>query len=376
MRKIVGGIVTTFAVSMITLPIVFLRFGMMSTIAPLSNLVIIPLFTILLILSPLLLIFGDFGFVGSGIAWMCQGLTWIIMSIVEYFAKFKDIVFSLYTDVHKYAVIIIFVGICLFMLLGKRRLYVGTSVLCIGIVLLVSQNAFIANQRLENTYVHTLGNDKGDRTYLESGGEICIIDSVYLTKSSVYEPYSRVRKLGYTEIGLYVVSDYTEWSYDALELLTDKTYVRRVALPVPTDSKEAEELYKTSRMLASKGVEVSVSQGRKEFMDADIVFGPNEYTSRSTKRLVAYSIEGKSSRYTYIGSAVWENKEAGAFARSYGEASDVIYFGCSGPKFRYRFKYDLTNVKYCIFSTKAVYYSNCDTQNVRTVMQGRRFILR
>ncbi len=376
MRKIVGGIVTTISVSLITLPIMFARFGFISVIAPVCNLVIIPLFTVLLIISPLLLALGGFGFIGKAIVWVCEGLTYVIMEFVEYFAKYKGIVFSIHTDLHKYAIIIIFVSICLLMMLGKRKAFVGLSLMLIGVSLLVYQNVAIANDRIENTYVHTVGNDKGDRTYLESGGEICIIDSSNLSKSSVSEPYKRSTELGYTEIGMYVLSDYSEWSYDALDMLTDEAYVRRVCLPVPVDGGEAEKLYETSKMLTDKGVKVLIAQGRIEFMDADIIFGPNEYTSRSTKRLISYSIEGSTSRYTYIGSSVWENKDADDFARSYGEASDVIYFGCFGPKFKYRYKYDLTNVKYCVFSTKAAYYSNCDTESVRTVMQGRRFNLR
>ena len=374
--KIIGGIVTTVTVSLITLPIIFLRFGFMSLIAPLCNLIIIPLFTLLLMISPLLLAFGGLGFVGDAIGWVCEGLTETIMAIAEYFARYGDVVFSLHTDIHKYAVIIIFASICLIMMLGKRKVFIGASVLCVGIALLVYQNVTISNDRIENTYVHTIGNDKGDVTYLESGGEICIIDCSYLSKSSVSVPYERVKELGYTEIGMYVVCDYTEWSYDALEMLTDKTYVRRVCLPAPTNADEGEELYKTAKMLTARGIEVLIAYDRVEFMDANIVFGPNERLNRSSKRLITYSIEGNTSRYTYIGASVWENKRANDFAKSYGEASDIIYFGCFGPRFKYAFKYDLTNVKYCVFSTKAVYYCNSDTEGVRTVMQGRRFNLR
>ncbi len=374
-RKIVSSLVTTLVVSFITLPIVFLNFGFISLISPLSNLIFIPLFTLLLCLSPFLLAFGNLGFIGDALCLACNGLTEIILEISGYFASKSGIVLPLSSRLDECGVIILFLSVALIAVLKKRSILIGFFVMAVGVSLISYQGISLHNERTESDYVRTYGDNRGDRTYLESNGKICVIDSIYTSKSSLNQVYADVKQMGYLEIEAYVITDYTIRTYEALDLLTDATYVRSVAVPTPASDDEFELFLAIEEMLKSKGVKVIEISRKMEFEDLKIFFAPSEYLPRSTKRLVAYYIEGKTSRYTYAGAATYESRKVYNFVEKSINASDVVFFGGSGPKFKYRYEYDLSNVKYLMFATKAVYYCKSETQGSRTVLEGRVFKL-
>jgi len=376
LRKLVSSIVTTLTVTFMTLPIVFSKFGFVSLVAPLSNLIFIPLFTLLLFISPPLLFFGGAGFIGDGICFLCDGLTDIILSVVEFFASIEGIVIPISTSIDKWGVILLFASVVLIALLNKKKaLLVGFSVMMIGISLISYQGISLHVERMENNYIRTYGDNRGDRTFLESNGKICVIDSVYPSKNSLSEVLSFVEDMSYMEMELYVMTDYSVWAPDAIDMLTDRMYVRNVAVPSP-DNRDESELFKAiERCLTEKGVNLVEISHKTEFEDVKIYFAPTEYLPRSTKRLVAYYVEGETSRYTYAGGATYESRTVYNFVERSINGSDAVFFGSSGPKFKYRYDYDLTDVKYLMFATRAVYYCKCKTQGSKTVLEGRVFIL-
>jgi hypothetical protein len=107
-----------------------------------------------------------------------------------------------------------------------------------------------------------------------------------------------------------------------------------------------------------------------------IIFAPYEKLPRSTKRLVLYCIEGKSSRYTYVGASAYEGTRSYRYAQGFIDASDAVYFGAYGPKFLTDFKFDLSQIDYCIMSERAKQFSKCDIEEDDIFPSKQRFILR
>ena len=375
LRKIVSSLVTTLTVSLMTLPVVFMNFGFISLIAPLSNLIFIPLFTALLFVSPFLLALGDVSFIGEPLRLICEGLTEFILNLSEYFASLSGIVLPLRTDADKYGVVLLFLSVALIALLRKRSILLGILILAVGVSLISYQGISLRNERMENDYARTFGDSRGDRTYIESNGKLCVIDSIYTSKGSLRQVYDYVSEMGYMEIEMYIMTDYTARSYEALDMLTDAIYVRSVAVPTPANEDEFELFLAIQSMAESKNIALYEISRKMEFEDLKIFFAPTEFLPRSTKRLVAYYIEGKTSRYTYAGASTYESRRVYNFVEKSINASDAVFFGGSGPKFKYRYEYDLTNVKYLMFATKAVYYCKCETRHSRTVLEGRIFSL-
>ena len=375
-RVFLSGIVTTVSVTLVTLPIVFISFGTVSVVAPIANLVFIPLFDMLLYIAPLVLLLGGVPVLGNGIIWVSEGITGFILYISGGVAALDGIAFPIYTPAHAIGVALISAGVILILVLSKRRLKISLAVLSLGILVIAGQTSIIGLDRWENTYVSTYSDARGDRTYVESNGKICVIDASSVSKASVREVYYKVTDMGYLDIGTYVLTDYSAWTYSALDMLTDAIYVRRVVLPPFMDESELALYVELVFMLNDKGVEVQCSNMDIEFEDATVRFAPSDKLPRSDKHLVAFTVEGETSRYTYVGASVFESRRANEFVLKYLPASDAVYFGGYGPELRYSFKYDLTGVDYCMFSTRVLYYANIETEGVRTVLEGTRFVLR
>lgn len=375
LRKILSSLVTTVTVSLMTLPIVFTNFGFLSLVAPLSNLIFIPLFTLLLFASPFLLFFGGLGFVGRGIIFVCESLTGIILDLSGFFASLGGIVIPLNSKLGGWGVIILFLSVVLVAVLKRRSILIGFCVFLVGVSLISYEGISVSIEREANDYIRTYGDGRGDRTYIESNGKLCIIDSIPISQGSVGQAYDSATDMGYMEIELYVITDYNTRIADAVNVLTDAVYVRSVAIPTPLNEDEFELYLSVEEILLDKGVKLVEIPRNMEFEDVKIHFGPTELLPRSTKRLVAYYVEGNTSRYTYAGAATYESRKVYYFLERSINASDVVFFGGSGPKFKYRYEYDLSNVDYLMFATKAAYYCKSETQQSRTVLEGRVFVL-
>ncbi len=376
LRVVVGAIITTVIVNLITLPIAFLKFDFISAVSPLANLIFIPLFTVLLYLSPVLLAFGYLPIIGEGVVWICESLTSVILYLTRNISLTRDIAIPFNSKVHPYAVVVIFLSLIMLMAIERRRAYIPMVSLVVGVSLFVCGSLYTANDLSKNCYISTEGTDDGDVTYIRSDGRISIVDCYPTSRSVSAEIHGRVADMGYCEIENYILVDYSSYASGSLDYITSNIVVRNVLLPAPVDEYEIFLYIEIYENLTEKGVCVSAIEEITELGSLKLYMSPTEFLKRSEKRLTVFSVEGETSRYTYVGASVYEGITACAFADSYIASSDAVYFGIYGPKYRVRYDFDLSNVDYCMFSYAAHYYSRCDTEGVRTVLHGRTFVLK
>jgi hypothetical protein len=228
----------------------------------------------------------------------------------------------------------------------------------------------------KNTYVHSESSFDSDYTFIESDGNITVIDNSEISGSSSSYLYIDIITKGYLEIESYFVTDYTQYMYNAIDRITDVTYVRNVYLPEPMDESEREEYDRILALLSQKNINVHKISDKIDLNSVKIIFAPYEKLPRSTKRLVLYCIEGKSSRYTYVGASAYEGTRSYRYAQGFIDASDAVYFGAYGPKFLTDFKFDLSQIDYCIMSERAKQFSKCDIEGNDIFPSKQRFILR
>jgi hypothetical protein len=227
-----------------------------------------------------------------------------------------------------------------------------------------------------NTYVHSHSIFDSDYTYLESNGGITVIDNSEISKASSSSLYAGIIDTGYLEIENYIITDYTRYMYDAIDRITDITYVRSVYLPEPMDESEREEYDRIFALLSQKNINVYKISDKIDLNEVKITFAPYEKLPRSAKRLVVYCIEGETSRYTYIGASVYEGVHSYRYAQGFINASDAVYFGNYGPKFSTEFKFDLSQVEHCIMAEGAKAFSSCNIDTNEILPSEQRFILR
>ena len=376
LRLIPMAIITTVVIVLFTLPVTFLKFGYVSTVSPLANLILVPIFTVLLYLSPLVLIFGGVPFIGNGICFACEKIAGLILLITRNTASYKFVTIPFNSNIHVYAVAIIFVAFVAFLLLSKKRRKYCYISLFIGVCLFTCGSIGAKIDPSKNTYVYSEGDFDSDYTFVESKGDLTVIDNSEISKSSSSYLYSYIISNGYLEIENYIVTDYTRNMYNAIDRITDITYVRNVYLPEPMDESEEEEYDRIFALLSQKSVNVYKISDKIDLKNAKIHFAPFEKLSRSERRLVLYCIEGETSRYTYVGASVYEGARTYRYAVGFINSSDVVYFGAYGPKFISDFEFDLSGVKYCIMAERAKQFSKCDIDMDSILSPEQRFILK
>ena len=376
LRLIPIVIITTVIIVLFTLPVTFLKFGFASTVSPIANLILIPIFTMLLYLSPLVLLLGGIPIVGNGICYVCEQITSFILFITRNTALYKFVVIPFNSRTHIFAVYIIFVAFVAFLVLGKKqRRYCYISVL-IGVCLFTCGSVVKSVELHRNTYVHSDSTFDSDYTFVESKGNISVIDNSEISGSSSSYLCTDIIIKGYLEIENYIVTDYTQYMYNAIDRITDVSYVRNVYLPEPMDESEREEYDRIFALLLQKNINVHKISDKIDLNKVKITFAPYEKLPRSTKRLVVYCIEGETSRYAYIGASAYEGTRSYRYAQGFINASDAVYFGAYGPKFLADFEFDLSQVDYCIMSERAKQFSKCDIEEDDIFPSKQRFILR
>jgi len=372
----IGSLITTTVISLITLPIVFLNFDFISLISPIANLVFIPLFTLLLYLSPFLLLFGKIPLLGRFIAWLCELLTSLIMYLTRNLSLMRGIVIPFNSKLHPYAVILIFLSIMMLMAISKRRAYIPVISLIVGCCLFAVGSLYTTAHLSKNSYVFASCDDDGDITYIRSKRKLSVVDSCSSTRSAIDEIYGVAGSTKYCEIEHYIVTDYSHYSPSALEYLSSNIVVRNLHLPDPVNEKEMELYNEICERVKGNGVTVRNLSDTVEVGSLNIFMGPEDFLPRSEKRLVAFSIEGETSRYTYVGASVFEGMVSGAFAGRYIQSSDVVYFGAYGPKYMYPYSFDISGVDYCVVSPAASDYFSCDNDEVRRLSPEGVFVLK
>ena len=376
LKFLIGSLVTTSVVCLITLPIVFFNFDFVSLISPLANLIFIPLFTLLLYLSPILLIFGKVPLLGSLTVWLCQSITSFIMYLARNMSLMRGIVIPFNSKLHPYAVILIFLSVMAFMTISKRKAYIPLVSLIVGFCLFTSGSLYMTAHLSKNSYVVTSLENGGDITYIRSKRKLSVVDICSSSRSSIDKIYDETTNMKYCEIENYIVTDYSNYSPSALDYLSSNIIVRNLYLPDPVDEKEKNIYDEICERVKKNGVTVYLISEIVAVGELNICMGPADFLPKSEKRLITFSIEGKTSRYTYVGASVYEGISSGAFAERYIGSSDVVHFGAYGPKYTYPYAFDISDVDYCVISPDANAYFNCDAEGVQILSSGGAFVLK
>lgn len=370
------GILGTGVIVLFTLPVTFLKFGFISSLSIPANLIMIPVFTLLLYLSPFVLLFGGIPVVGNVICIVTEWITENTLFLVRNLSSLKFAIIPFNSDIHKYAVLVIFAAFLGYLMLGKKQAkYCFISVL-VGVMIFAGGSVYSYIDSSNNSYVYTIEEKSGDYTFIETDNDLTVVANRAISRSSSSTLYSYIVSYGYVEIENLFVTDYTYRMYNSIDKITDITYVRNVYLPIPLNDEEQKEYDRILSNLSQKNVNVHKITGQNDINDIEITFGAFEKLPRSTKRLVVYSVNGENTKYTYVGASVYESDSLSKYAQKHIHSSSIVYFGSYGPKPHKSFKFNLVGVDYVMMTELAKKFSNCNTFENKLLPTDKKFILK
>ncbi|MBO5212236.1 MAG: ComEC/Rec2 family competence protein [Clostridia bacterium] len=346
LRSIVYTFITSLFVTIFTLPIIFMQFNYISLAAPISNIVIVPIITILLYISPFVIIFANVPYISVGLKYICEFITEVIYTITSSCAKIPEITVSFSNWGHRLGVFIIVIALLMIIALPYKKAKYSFTTLLIGILIFTVATVACTASRRNEVSIQACQYEYADIVSLESNGSLMIIEASKPSKKvsdwvSFYQGY-----LGYSKIDIYALCDYSLYMDKAIDSVTDRTFIECILIPEPTDEKERYMCWKIQKICKEKNIDIGLINDTVKFEEAEIIFMEKELLS-SGKRCVSYRIEANNSVCTYVGSG--NRSVLNYFISDSISISDLVIFGSYGPSSDMPYEYEADALDCCVF---------------------------
>ena len=346
LRYIAISFITSAAVLVFTMPIVYLVFGHISVLSPFTNLVFSPVFTLLIYISPVYMATSQIPLIEDALGWIIEKISSLLILGAEWSASFEGTVIPItgYVQIAGAAVAVCF---ALAFLVCKRQLalrMVG-GVAC-GILILAIGTGIMLYNRNTSVYAGAISNGEGDdAVFIEDKGEL----TVFQIGSSYSLCGKAMRSLGYYyEIDNLVITDYNKNTYTTLLYISNISYLKNVYLPSPLDEYEEGVYCQAAALASERGIGVHTVRELSHTKSAEIEFSENNRVGYSDVRVIAFSIAYQSTKFTYLGKGA--NHLYNEFVLNEPALSDVLVIGTAGPKRDSLYYYDTgPYLDLCIF---------------------------
>ncbi len=373
-RGMIYTIITSIGVTVFTLPIMAIFFDHVSVFAPIFNVIFVPILTLLLYLSPLVLLLGGIPYLSNLVVHPAQLITRVTLFLTDKIAKADFLTLSVVGVAKAIGIIIIVLGITLLVALSKKKRRISLCVVALGISVIATTSicAFVSN--VTSVTISSYEQSSADTVAVESENEVMIIEMSSPSPTISSHSISYASKLGYSDIDLYIITDYGNKIVDSVDYITDAAIIRGLMLPSPRN--DDERLYKTEieKIALEKGISISEIPEKLEFGDTCVDFMEYKRLGRSTRRVVCFSVSAKGSRLTYLGSGSYE--AISYFPGNYAAASDAIVFGGYGPTYKARYFYELPRLKCAIFHDDAINFSDLEIPDSMIKKSGHKIIFK
>lgn len=356
LRYAVKTFILTICVNLAILPLTCLFFGSVSLISPLTNIIMIPLFEILISLAPFVILFAYVPFLSEIAVGVCEFLTKIILKITSEIAYLRGITMSLDGGIQIAGIVMIALSLCLLLVLDKKKLKYTFALVMTGITVFCTGSIGDYVERATVPSVTVYNKDKSDIIATESEGALIITDVTSGDWCNVINSYYLCSYLGYSEIEYYVVCDYGERTSVSVDRVSNKTYVRNILLPKPMDEDEREAYEEICLMATKKRIGVSFIEDEMTLCGAKFELCVDEKLSRSVKRTVCFSMVLNNSRFSYLGASSYNLVDY--FPEDIAYSADILVLGSYGPNRKTDFYYYAPNTDYVLFLGDSCYYAN------------------
>lgn len=346
-RSTVYTLISSVGVTLFTLPIMSIKFGYVSLFAPIFNALLVPMLTLLLYLSPFVLILGNIPYVCYAVKYPAEFITKIVLTVTENVSRADFLTVSFTNAFQMLGVLVIFASIVLALARNKKKLRYSIVIMSVGVCVFALSSIATLIHREATVSISTYEYRSCDIVAVESNNEVMIFEISSPSVGTSSFSNAVAADLGYSDIDTYVLCDYGAHILNAFDSVSDRAVIRKLMLPEPKSEEEA-EMYECIREIAdSKGIKLSFISEKFDFGEVCVDFMGYELLPRSSKRCVAFSLSAKNSRFTYLGASSYEC--INYFPKSYAEASDIILFGSYGPSYYIDYSYGLTDADYFVF---------------------------
>ena len=312
----------------------WLSFGEISLIAPLSNLIITPVISLIIMGGLLMITLAPFlpsvaGFVGE----LLVHLVDVVTEMASSFSSLRGIMLSLKYDFVGYIIVPSMLALLLFLILKVKRKW---TVAFIPLSMIIAFAACLSVHSYINRDISTvsyLRNGKSEILVITNGEAVTVCD----ISTGGYSNFSSACKTAFencaTEIDNIILTHYHSYHASSLMRICESNMVRNIYLPEPSGEDESVYYENIKLIMTDRGVNVK-TYPRGYALDVgngcDLNVSDPYYIERSNHPMFFVSVktemESSSNELLYFSSPIYENPSA-----DHPTLPDHIVIGSHGP---------------------------------------------
>ena len=312
----------------------WLCFGEISLVSPITNLIITPIITIVLIMGLLMLVLSFIAplakLIGIAASFLCR----VVFELSERISKMRGITVSLEYDFVKYIAVPFIIALVLFLVVKiKYKWTIAVIPTLTVIAFAICFNVHISNTQGVTNVSYTrdgtsemiilINNEAATVCDISTGGYRHIAGGCRTADENCA-----------TEIENIIITHYHNYHPHSLMRVSDKYMVRRILLPEPENADELEIYENILNTFAQRSTEI-VTYRRGYANDVgdgcEINISQKYYIKRSTHPMLMISVtldgESPKNELLYFSSPIFENPYA-----DYPTNPDYIIVGLHGPR--------------------------------------------
>ena len=312
----------------------WLCFGEISIVSPITNLIITPLITVILIMGLLMLllsfIFPLAKLIGVGASFLCR----IVLGLSERISEMRGITVSLKYEFVNYIAIPFIIALIVFLIAKvKRKWTIALLPTAAVIAFVICFNVHLNHSQGMTNVAYT--RDGTSEMMILTNNESATVCDI---STGGYRHLAGACRTAYencaTEIENIIITHYHNYHPHALMRVSDKYTVRRILLPEPEGTEEFEIYENIINTFSKRSTEVvTYRRGYANDVGEDCTVNVSQkyYIKRSTHPMLMISVMQNSksdqSELLYFSSPIFENNFV-----DYPTFPDYIIVGLHGPR--------------------------------------------
>lgn len=319
-----AAIIITIAATVFTLPLTAFYFGRFYFLLPVTNLLFEPLTTLILMLSPFIVVFSYIPFLGDALAWVCEVVTDFMTALARWIAELDVGSVSLsYPFVSVIVIILVAVVFLMMVYEIKNPMWLFVP-FCLAIVaFVVCLNVFVVRFD-QYDYVYCQNEKRNDMIVVDSLDKTAVIDASYGGKTPAVTALSSVNDNFYdNRVDAYILTHYHNYHPATIDNITRKYYIDTVYLPIVDDDKD---LADTIVSICDKnGVECLFYDKEIALSESTRITLDTAFVKRSVHPVVCVDVDFNGYHFAYCSPAYLERNDVVSLPLA-------VFFGAHGPK--------------------------------------------
>jgi len=334
-RYLAGTAVFNVIISVYIMPLTWLYFGEMSLLSLPANLIYMPLITILMYLTLVLLLLSPFRIPAALTAEAVTGLTAFIAESGEKLSALRGIMLPLnYRFTVVFVIPLVILSALAFSGVRQTIRKSGRISLCIFALFLVTVGLYSVYDR-NTTSLEYIADRKNDGFLVKSRGQLLICEISDGSYAFASQLTSHRFDLNCTEIEAYLLTHYHTRHISALEKLTDNCIVRTLILPDPVTETDTSVYTEILQMAEEKNIGIILTDRTEGdtvyFNDAEAETYAYTLLSRSAHPVTALRLSLGDTVYLYLGGSANEGDER---ILNHISGADCLIFGGHSPVYK------------------------------------------